>query len=330
MRRTRVFLIFAVVAMVTLTGRLVLAQNPLTTLKDAAEKPITYTPEVAIPGLFDSATTINNDSIGNYIRAIYIYFIWTVGIVATFMLVYGAVRWIAAAGNTARIKDARDTMTNSIIGLIIALTSYALLYVINPQLLNLSLPSVSPINSTALAQNEIVGLCDPALTKSNSCGQVLRLGVGYTADKKQQDVYCISTNCDLGSETVCSVRTINVASSAQMSSDPDWQVKYSAYYAPGDGCVKSIAVQSSLPGFAQPLKIEGTGGRTCGDAIASDNPDEKLKIFRGTAGSDCNESFGGGAVPTGPSHCVAFNVPQTLNNPPAGSTVYTVNQMKCI
>ncbi len=127
------------------------AANPLTVPLDAAKNPINFSPEVPIPGTFDKPMNIDSNSIARYIRAIYIYFIWGVGILATVMIVYGGVRWVAAAGNAARINDARETVNNAIIGLIIALTSYALLYIINPELLNLKLPDIGTVNSHQLS-----------------------------------------------------------------------------------------------------------------------------------------------------------------------------------
>ncbi len=98
---------------------------------------ITVIPELTlIPGLFEAgkAFTISPTSIADYIRIIFVVFIWVVGILATVMVVYGGVRWIAAAGNPSQIKEARSIVDNAIIGLIIALTSVLLLNVISPTL----------------------------------------------------------------------------------------------------------------------------------------------------------------------------------------------------
>ncbi len=109
--------------------------NPLTILKRNAEEPIRFTPEVVIPNFGGNGEiTVTGQTIAQYIRAVFIYFIWGVGILATVMIVYGGVRWVAAAGNAARINDARETVNNAIIGLIIALTSVLLLNIINPDL----------------------------------------------------------------------------------------------------------------------------------------------------------------------------------------------------
>lgn len=111
--------------------------------------------EVVIPNFGGTGqTVVDGQTIANYIRAVFIYFVWTVGIVAVFMIVYGAVRWIAAGGNPGRINDARTTVDNAVIGLIIALTSVVLLRVINPEL------TVLPSIDTGVIQPEKLNLDD--------------------------------------------------------------------------------------------------------------------------------------------------------------------------
>lgn len=97
--------------------------------------PITFTPEIKIPGLFDGTWDISGSSIAEYVRVIFIMFIWIVGAVATVMVVYGGIKWVAAAGNPGQINDARDVINSAVIGVIIALSSIVLLNLINPDLI---------------------------------------------------------------------------------------------------------------------------------------------------------------------------------------------------
>ncbi len=96
--------------------------------------PIYFKPEITFPGLLSGEWKISDITIVEYIRVIFIMFIWVVGIVATVMVVYGGIKWVAAAGNPGRINDARDIINSAIIGVIIALSSVVLLNIINPQL----------------------------------------------------------------------------------------------------------------------------------------------------------------------------------------------------
>jgi len=107
---------------------------------------IPFTPEIPILELFSGEKQISGASIGEYIRSVFVLFIWTVGGLAVIMVVFGGVKWIAAAGNPGRIQDARETVTNAIIGLILALSSIVFLNTINPALTNFSSLSVKPVS----------------------------------------------------------------------------------------------------------------------------------------------------------------------------------------
>ena len=105
-------------------------------IKSTVTKDIEFTPEISIFGLLKAGETytISSTSIADYIRIIFIAFVWIVGIIAVVMVIYGGIRWIAAAGNAGQINEARSIINNAIIGVIIALTSVVLLNIINPNL----------------------------------------------------------------------------------------------------------------------------------------------------------------------------------------------------
>ncbi|MFA5413160.1 MAG: pilin [Patescibacteria group bacterium] len=72
--------------------------------------------------------------IGQYIAAIYKYAIGIVGILSGIMIVVGGLLWLTAGGAADRISTAKSFIESSLVGLVIALTSYLLLYAINPNL----------------------------------------------------------------------------------------------------------------------------------------------------------------------------------------------------
>jgi len=53
------------------------------------------------------------------------------------MIMIAGFRWLTAAGNASLITQAKDQITSALIGLLIGIGSYALLNVINPQLVSL-------------------------------------------------------------------------------------------------------------------------------------------------------------------------------------------------
>lgn len=138
-------------------------------------KPIEYTPEVPIPGVFDKTVQIDNFLLAKYLRGVYIYFIWSVGVLATVMVIYGGIKWVSAAGNPSRINDARETINSAIIGVIIALVSVVLLNIIDPNYTRFGLPDLNPVTGQSLTA-QIAGYKNPGGSCKSSaeipCGQV--------------------------------------------------------------------------------------------------------------------------------------------------------------
>jgi len=86
----------------------------------------TYTPMEEIPGFG------RPESAATYVVALYEFGLWTVGIAAMLMISIGAFMYLTSAGNTSAMGKAKDIIFDAIIGVILALTSYLLLYTINP------------------------------------------------------------------------------------------------------------------------------------------------------------------------------------------------------
>jgi len=61
-----------------------------------------------------------------------------VGIIALAAMVYWGVRYAASGGNASKTADARDGITQALLGLILLLSAYILLRLINPALVDLS------------------------------------------------------------------------------------------------------------------------------------------------------------------------------------------------
>lgn len=129
--------------------------DPVITVPTAAQQKVidenkkkdeaAFTPEVPLPGVFEGKQDGDETLLAKYIRAVYIYFIWVVGVVAVVMVMYGGIRWVYAAGNPGQIKEARDIIDNAIVGIIIALSSVVLLNIINPKLTQLQLPGLTQV-----------------------------------------------------------------------------------------------------------------------------------------------------------------------------------------
>lgn len=73
------------------------------------------------------------ENLSQYIANLYEYFVGIVGILASVMILYGGIRWILAAGNQSTIQSAKNIIFSAIIGVVIAFSSYLLLYLLNPR-----------------------------------------------------------------------------------------------------------------------------------------------------------------------------------------------------
>ncbi len=75
--------------------------------------------------------------LGEYISGIYTYGVGIISILGMIALVVGGIMYAAAAGNSERVELAKSIITNSFIGIGIAAGSYLLLYIIDPNLVEL-------------------------------------------------------------------------------------------------------------------------------------------------------------------------------------------------
>ncbi len=108
-------------------------------------KEFKYTPMESIPG---SGKPTNFSS---YVQAIYKFGIWAVGISAMLMVSIGGFMYLTSAGNTSKTGKAKEIISDAIIGVILALVSWLLLYTINPRLVNIN-ASILKSNSKTISQ----------------------------------------------------------------------------------------------------------------------------------------------------------------------------------
>lgn len=120
--------------------------------------------QVKIPGLdklaekYPATCITNSDGktecqipwIAIYIKAIYNYFVMIGGLLAVIALMIGGVVWLVSAGNTSRISEAQSWIMGSVTGIVIILSSYVLLYQINPKLIELKFLNLESIEKLEL------------------------------------------------------------------------------------------------------------------------------------------------------------------------------------
>lgn len=105
-----------------------------------------YTFLAPLPGL---EKTIEGSSLFSaYLSALFRFAIVIASILAVIVIIIAGLKYIGAAGNTAVVNDAKDQIYWAVLGLILALSSWLILSIINPKLLVLKLG----VTSTKLIQ----------------------------------------------------------------------------------------------------------------------------------------------------------------------------------
>ena len=79
-----------------------------------------------------------------YIKYLFIFGLSLITIVALTQMIIGGITYILAAGNAAKVEDAKDMILQALLGIGILLVSYLLLRTINPDLVNLKNPDLTP------------------------------------------------------------------------------------------------------------------------------------------------------------------------------------------
>ena len=87
----------------------------------------------------------DNQDLNQIIMWLYYFIIGISGFSAFFMFVWGGFKWASSAGDPNEIGEAKDKITSAAIGILIVLSAYLILQVINPELVTLNLPEITEI-----------------------------------------------------------------------------------------------------------------------------------------------------------------------------------------
>lgn len=82
---------------------------------------------------------------GEIVKNIYNFALMLGGILAFGMIVYGAVKYTMSGGNPSGQSDARDIITQALLGLLLLMGAFIVLNLINPSLTRLNLPVLGPV-----------------------------------------------------------------------------------------------------------------------------------------------------------------------------------------
>ena len=99
-------------------------------------------PNVPSADLIPQETTT---PVPEYVQYIYYFLLGLSGIIALGVLIYAGFQYFTSAGNPEKINEAKSRITAALLGLLILIGSYLILYSINPNLVSFNLPRLRPI-----------------------------------------------------------------------------------------------------------------------------------------------------------------------------------------
>ncbi len=125
----------------------------------------------SVPGTYNAA--VSGGAPGAFVADFYWFALSIGGLLAFGAIVYGGVKYMASAGNPSGQSDAKEWIEAALFGLLLLVGAYFVLSVVNPQLLNLNLPSLTPINISSI------------VVPGNAPGSANGPGVGGNAEANQ-------------------------------------------------------------------------------------------------------------------------------------------------
>jgi hypothetical protein len=116
----------------------------------------------SVPGM---GTVTSSTPPGAYISGFYNFALMIGGVLAFGAIVYGGVLYAASMGNPSRQSEGKEWIKSALLGLLLLAGAYLVLYTINPELVDLSLPTLAPINiQTPSEGNQSGGASTPPST----------------------------------------------------------------------------------------------------------------------------------------------------------------------
>ena len=85
-------------------------------------------------GINDAGGTANTTSADTLIKNIVNTMLFLVGVLSVIMIIYGGIQYVISAGDSGKVGKAKNTILYAVIGLIVAILSYAIVNFVISQL----------------------------------------------------------------------------------------------------------------------------------------------------------------------------------------------------
>ncbi len=168
--------------MLVITGGILVFGNARATEQNAAHaivagdqlaETVRYIPLTSLPG----QEKVGTDKTTSYLQNLLLLGIGIAIVLAVLMIVIGGIQYMASDAFTAK-EDAKEKITMALLGLLIALGGYLILYTINPKLVTFELPSGGLITTAGQKLNIDVKKPSPSLSQ-----QIEQVSAGKPGDR---------------------------------------------------------------------------------------------------------------------------------------------------
>lgn len=130
------------------------------------------------------------------INYIYKFALLACGIVALISILIGAIQYVTSAGNASKAGDAKDRISQALLGILILLAAVLILRTINPDLVNISfeLPAIEQLQNLPSANFYCYSCCHYWL--QNKCNEPFLTSSAYSCQAiGKQDPYAAIIMC---------------------------------------------------------------------------------------------------------------------------------------
>ena len=180
-----------------------LAQSTTTSTAEVVDDALIPNLSIDIPGVtfspvLDEGGVLQIDFLGEYVSGVYIYLLGIGTTIAIVFIMVAGLRYALSAGG-GNVEGAKTMIRNSITGLILLLCTYALLFIVNPNLTLLSGIEIENINLVTLStENTAADVSGKSLP---GCPTTGTNSVPYFCQRNYSNVY--GSTCE-GSPTISS------------------------------------------------------------------------------------------------------------------------------
>ncbi len=189
----RSFLIFTLLLTLTISFLVVdpvLAGTKLLTPQLAIDIPtVKFTDGIV------SGDTLKINYLGDYIAGVYIYLIDISVLIAVIMLMIGGLRWVLQGGSIlkdgkAQATGAQKQIKNAVTGLVLLLSTYMILFIVNPNLIKLQFPELEIQRNVELDERiaETTGACKDIKNSVETCTVNTITAAGTSFDPTLVDI----------------------------------------------------------------------------------------------------------------------------------------------